>query len=53
MLANVLALLHTIDSCMGTKGNHLLFFLEEGYDAHHIMQLKCLTYCTPLAFRDG
>ena len=22
-------------------------FSEEGYGAHHIMQLKCLTLCTP------
>ena len=23
------------------------FFSEEGYVAYHIMQLKCLTLCTP------
>ena len=37
---------------MGTKGINL-FFPEKGYGAHHIMQLKCLTLCTPLAFWVG
>ena len=29
------------------------FFSEEGYVAYHIMQLKCLTLCTPLTFWVG
>ena len=28
--------LHTLDSCMGTKGKNI--FSEEGYIAYHIMQ---------------
>ena len=36
---------------MVTKGKHLCSV--EGYGAHHIMQLKCLTLCTPLAFWVG
>ena len=37
--------------CMGSKlkrSKH--FFSEEGYVAYQIMQLKCLTLCTPLIF---
>ena len=48
--ANV-CLLHTLDSCMGTKGK--TFFSGEGYGAHHIMQLNCLTLCTSLDFCVG
>ena len=33
---------------MGIKCKNI--FSEECYGAHRIMQLKCLTLCTPLAF---
>ena len=42
----------TIDSCVGTKGKNF-HFSEEGCVAYHILQLKCLTLCTPLAFWVG
>ena len=36
---------------MGTKGKNI--FSEEGYDAHHIMQLKCKIYAHPWSFGFG
>ena len=51
MQANVLPFYTPLTPVWGQKVK--LFFSEEGYGAHHILQLKCLTLCTPLAFWVG
>ena len=51
MHANDLPLYTPLTSVWGQKLK--TFFSEEGYGAHHIMQLKCLTLCTSLAFWVG
>ena len=51
MHANGLPFYTTFTPVRGQKVNN--FFSVEGYGAHHIMQLKCLTLSTPLAIWVG
>ena len=51
MHANVLPFYTPLTPVWGQKVK--TFCSEEGYGACHIMQLKCLTLCTPLAFWVG
>ena len=52
MHANVLPFYTPLTPVWGQKVK-TFFFSEEGYGAHHTMQLECLTLCTPLAFWVG
>ena len=52
MHANVLPFYTPLTPVWGHKVK-TFFFSEESYGAYHIMQLKCLTLCTPLAFWVG
>ena len=51
MHANVLPFYTPLTPVLGQKVRTFCF--SEGHGAHHIMQLKCSTLCTPLAFGWG